>query len=461
MLRSPRLPAAVEPVDIVMLSYNRLDYLVRTLDALFERTPEPFRLTVVDNASRSDVRTWLVANRSRFHRLILQPVNEHIAGFQRGIENTTSDPFLLAEPDLIVPDLRPSWLARLRDTLERHPDFGLLAVGLDTVNRPSVLGAETLEPGALVDGEIVEGNVGIWFQMIRRGALGVPYTKDSVACAAIRAAGYRVGWVPSIRALHLGWDDFERHPAHLARKNEIESPYPYYREVELIERPPSLEELALAAPVVAETRAAGVADAAVLELAWSEPVLGAALEEVVTVTAPSLRLPLEDGAAGAVVFVDPPQRALDEAVRLASSLVILVCDLEAVGGAGADELAPEGWSGVERPAIGSLPLELARAGDALQLMAGSHRYTTLEDRERWLELFAAGVFGEAERRLFVLRRDAPAPERVVGAERLPRWRPAPRGDERRPPSRAARLRYELGSRVPAPARRLLRRALGR
>lgn len=71
----------MDPIDIIVLSYNRLDYLVRTFEALFERTPEPIRLTVIDNASSSDVRNWLMANRSRFHQPLLQPENEPIAGF--------------------------------------------------------------------------------------------------------------------------------------------------------------------------------------------------------------------------------------------------------------------------------------------------------------------------------------------------------------------------------------------
>ena len=114
----------MEPIDIVLLTYNRLDYLIATVDALEERTPEPFRLTVVDNASSGDVRNWLVENRSRFHQVILQPMNEHIAGFQRGIDATTSDPVVLAEPDLIVPSLDPSWLARFPARMAAPPASG-------------------------------------------------------------------------------------------------------------------------------------------------------------------------------------------------------------------------------------------------------------------------------------------------------------------------------------------------
>ena len=57
--------------DIVMLTHNRLDHLVATVEALEQRTHAPYRLTIVDNASDPDVRNWLSENRDRFHQLIL------------------------------------------------------------------------------------------------------------------------------------------------------------------------------------------------------------------------------------------------------------------------------------------------------------------------------------------------------------------------------------------------------
>ena len=53
-----------EPIDIVILTYNRLKYLQQTVDALFERTTYPFRLTIVDNNSEADVRSYLEKNQS-------------------------------------------------------------------------------------------------------------------------------------------------------------------------------------------------------------------------------------------------------------------------------------------------------------------------------------------------------------------------------------------------------------
>lgn len=441
-----------EPIDIVLLSHNRLDYLARTVEALHARTPEPFRLTLVDNASESEVRNWLDANRRFFHRIIPLPENEHVPAFQHGISVTTSDPFVVTDPDLVVPDLRPSWLSRLLDLMERHPDFGLIGVGLDPGNRPPVLDPEPHEP--LVDGELVETSVGTWFQMIRRAALREPYRKDNQACLAVRAAGYRVGWAPDIRCLHLGWDDHLKHPSHLVLKQEAlpHAGYPSYREVGLIGRPPSLVELAEAGPVVSVLREAGIPEEAVLEVAWGAPVLGPVLERVVTLCPAPERLPLDE--VGAVILVDPPGRgALQEAIRVSSRLVVAVAVPGSFGEATAGDLAPAGWSGFERPAARELVLELACAGDSLPRMRGHERFDTIERRERWLELFAAGAFGPTARRLFVFVADEPGDARAV-PEGLPRWAPPPRTEQQR-----SRLRSAVGRRTPAGIRRLVRKVL--
>ena len=431
----------MSPTDIILLSHNRLEYLAATVDALFERTPEPFRLTIVDNASGPDVRNWLAANRERFHRVIALPENEHVPAFQHGIDATTSDPYVVSDPDIEVPALEPSWLARLHGLLERHPEYGLVAVGILGMPHP---------PGA----ELVDASAGTCFQMIRRDALREPYVKDSRACVAVREAGYRVGWTPTVIARHLGHGDPQRYPGHIAAKNDVVSqrvarrefsPYVYYhRELERIGRPPTLSELALAAPAVAAIRAAEIPASSVLELAWAAPAFAAVFPEARALVPPPARLPLADGAAGAVVLVDPPDTALlEEAFRVAAKLVVLEARLGAVGGRLADELAPRGWTATELPAQGAIPLELARYGDELPELAARERFTTLEHRDAWLTLFAAGAFGSAEIRLFVFERtDALAiPERVESRDDVGWWQPEPRAA---PPPRLSLRRRARG-----------------
>jgi hypothetical protein len=422
------------PIDIIMLTHNRLEHLVATVDALEARTPEPYRLTIVDNASGPAVRNWLAENRHRFERVILRPANEHVRAFTHGINATTSDPFVVTDPDVVVPELEPSWLSRMLDIVDRHPDFGLIGMGCDLVNRPGppILEPEVIDPASVVDDEIVETGVGTIFQFIRRDALVVEYRADAQACTAVRRNGYRVGWTKDIRGVHLGWDDFRLYPEHLLSKRAGgDGSYPeVYGEVNLIKRPPTIRELALAAPVVAETRRLGIADAAVLELAWDGPVLGTSLPDAVSLEAPEGdSLPLADAAAGAVVLKLPPaeraERLVHEACRVAANAVVALAPLETFAGQTAADLAPAGWSGTEAAGPGDTPLALA-ATPADPALASELEGSTAGDRERWLELFAGATFGKGALRLWIWKRDEPAssPAKVdYDASRVAVWRP--------------------------------------
>jgi hypothetical protein len=391
-----------QPTDIVMLTHNRLDHLVATVDALEARTTAPFRITIVDNASGPEVRNWLQDNRSRFHQLIMLEENLYPGSsgpaLQVGIDATTSDLVVATDPDLVVPDLSPCWLTQMLDILERHPDFGILGIGLDQSNLPPVQEPENLAPEDIVDGEIVEQPVGSIFTFIRRSAMH-SYYDDWRACESVARAGYRFGWALNVRAFHLGWDDYKLHPGHLASKRQYGGEY---REVNLIPRAPSLGELALAGPIVAETRRAGINDAAVLELAWTDtPAVTACVPESVAVQRPAAgELPFADGAAGAVVLLDPPREhaaaLVEEACRVACGAVIALAPLATFAGRPADALSPAGWRGREQAGPGEIPLQFASTVDAAEF-----EKKTLDDRERWLDMFARGAFGAGERRLWV------------------------------------------------------------
>ena len=374
------------PVDVVLLTHDRLGHLVRTVEALRERTRDvDLRLTVVDNASGPDVRNWLVAHREWFERVIPRPQNEHVPGFQHGIAVTTSDPFVVTDPDLVVPDLEPSWLARLLAILDRHADFGLVGVELDPSNSP--LSAEEAaalreERGPTGDPELREGNVGTHLQLIRRDALRVPYRSDRQVCDAVRAAGYRVGWAPHVRALHLGFEDPAANPEYLRVKDERGEFYPSYASVLAgVERAPDLRALAAAAPVIAATRELGIADDEVVDRSG-----------LLTGVVPGVRA---EGEGRATVVGDVTE------VRADGEAAILVASLGAVEGRLADELAPPGWRGEERPAVGDAVLALAAAADTSPVLRGRLGLTTLEHREEWLRLLAAGAFGTSDRRVFL------------------------------------------------------------
>src|SRR3954470_20565606 len=228
-----------QPTDIVILTHNRLDHLEAMVDALEQRTTAPFQITIVDNASGPQVRNWLQANRSRFHQLILLEENLYPGSsgpaLQIGIDATASNPVVVTDPDLVVPELDGGcWLTQMLDMLDRHPDFGILGIGLDQSNLPAVQEPENLSPEDILDDEIVLQPVGSILTFVRREALPSFYD-DWRACESVARAGYKFGWALNIRAFHLGWDDYKLHPGHLASKRKYGGEY---REVHLIPRAP-------------------------------------------------------------------------------------------------------------------------------------------------------------------------------------------------------------------------------
>lgn len=408
-----------DPVDVILLSYNRVDYLRQMVDAVEQHTQWPYRLTIVDNASGPQTRQWLRANRDRFQQIVWNRRNEHLAGHQRGIAATTSELFVLSDADLLPhpPTAEGCWLTRLVRLSERHPDFGLLGTRLDSVTEAR---NRHLQTAPVVDGEIIETATGVWFNLMRRSALRVPYMSDGITCYALRRAGYRVGIAADIYSTHLGDQDPLLHPAYLAGKQTasgLGTVYPAYPELRAARRPPRIEELVLAAPVLAALRDCGVDPVDTVELSSERwPQLGAVEPRVESIargrrTAAARwsyreRSPLAPGgtSAAAVISTGKHEKGLlaDAFAGAAEWVLLLTRDLS--------PRAEPGWE-LERELPGPDPTI-----HALAKIAGRARrrraigYATSEDSEHWLAVMAAGAFGESTPlRLYVFRRDTPRP----------------------------------------------------
>lgn len=210
-------PAAI---DIVLLTHNRLDYLRQTVDTLYARTSHPFRLLIVDNASDADVQEYLSANRSRFHRVIRNPENRWTQAFTQGIALTRSDPFIVSDPDILVPDLTPCWLERQLELMGRHPEMGMVALNLDASNKPARLPDVYVSEKAPHGPDLTLSYVGTVMQTIRRAYFLPPYTTDWHAVEAIRGRGGLVGFANHLVAYHLGWNEDRDYPEHLVKKHQ-------------------------------------------------------------------------------------------------------------------------------------------------------------------------------------------------------------------------------------------------
>jgi hypothetical protein len=388
-----------EPVDIILLSYNRLDYLAAMVDAIEEHTRWPYRLTVVDNASGPQTRQWLRDYAARFHQIVWNERNEHLAGLQRGIEATASELFVISDADLVVapPTAAGCWLERLVALAERHPDFALLAVSLDSV---SAARNARLQNAPLIEGELRETPTGVWLNLIRRSALRVPYVSDGITAHALRRSGYRVGIATEVSATHLGDADPQRHPDYLARKQAASgwaTTYPDYPESRESAPPPTLRELALAAPVLAALERYGIAHADTVELRAPQATLAAVAPEIAAGDASELA----PAAARAIAILAPREGAaalIDSAFALAGEWVVLLSSPAVPQPASEWALAGE-FPG-PHPVIAQLAVLGSRPRWRARLL-----YSTSEHRAQWLALFAAACFGEdLPLRVYVFRR---------------------------------------------------------
>jgi hypothetical protein len=99
--------------------------------------------------------------------------------------------------------------------------------------------------------------------------------------------------------------------------------------------------------------------------------------------------------------------------------------LEAFTARPTHEIAPGGWSGREAAGPGDVPLALARGAADDPKLADKLGVRTLDDRDAWLALFAAGAFGVGERRLWIFEPDVPGPVRAnvaIDMARVQPWR---------------------------------------
>lgn len=208
-----------DPTDIILLTYNRLNYFRQTLLALVNNTRYPYRLIVVDNNSEPEMRRFLQEYADLFDHVVLNDENYFTAAFQRGIACATSDPYIVSDPDILVPAMEGAcWLERLVTLHKSHPEMGMIALNLDSTNKPAKLPDVYIGEKTVYDADITLGNVGTVMQSIKRRYFDGCYLTDWETCDQIRANGGKVGFATRIVGWHLGWDEDKDYPDYLLEK---------------------------------------------------------------------------------------------------------------------------------------------------------------------------------------------------------------------------------------------------
>jgi GT2 family glycosyltransferase len=126
-------------VNITMLSFNRLSFTKRSIEALYEYTSYPFRLVVVDNGSDAETVAWLKESRKQglIDVLILNAENRGVAtAANQGWRAFSSSYYVKLDNDIVIQ--KSGWLAELVRTAEMLPEAGMVGYNFEECSYPLV-----------------------------------------------------------------------------------------------------------------------------------------------------------------------------------------------------------------------------------------------------------------------------------------------------------------------------------
>lgn len=126
-------------IDIILLTWNRLKLLKRTLQSIKERTQHPYRLIVIDNNSSDGTQDFLRKEiETGFIKVLI--LNDKNIGqtraFNKGFAQVESETFIVTQNDLEAPDLKPCWLEQMDSLLKKNKGQG--AICMRTQRIPNV-----------------------------------------------------------------------------------------------------------------------------------------------------------------------------------------------------------------------------------------------------------------------------------------------------------------------------------
>jgi len=112
------------PIDIILITCNRLPITKETIEELHKRIKVPFRLIVVDDMSVDGTAEYLIdMKRMDVVDVFEQLDNSNICqAYNKGFEFVESDYFICMQDDITVPDLEPCVTEQLIGLMKKHPE---------------------------------------------------------------------------------------------------------------------------------------------------------------------------------------------------------------------------------------------------------------------------------------------------------------------------------------------------
>jgi glycosyltransferase involved in cell wall biosynthesis len=119
----------MEPIDIVINNFRRLQYLDILVKIIKERTQFPYRIIVVDNCSTSKTKDFIenLKKDGYIWKAVYNKENYILPqAFKRGFELVESEYCILTVDDIVLPYSNPCWLTHLNYLIRNNPDYGAI-----------------------------------------------------------------------------------------------------------------------------------------------------------------------------------------------------------------------------------------------------------------------------------------------------------------------------------------------
>ena len=202
----------MNPISIVMVTYNRMQFTSDAIKYLEERTKTPYRLIVVDNCSTDGTQDMLykLKQDKLIHHLILLEENYGIHMAKNyGLALVRSEPYYIdTDNDLLCAKLEPDWISKLVDLMDRYPKFGAIAC------RPQVLVGRGGNEFDVPDEVVKFNHIGAHLRIMRTeivqkvGGWEKNWTanrnhEDTFISTALQNVGYQVGYAKDVRCWHV------------------------------------------------------------------------------------------------------------------------------------------------------------------------------------------------------------------------------------------------------------------
>jgi glycosyltransferase involved in cell wall biosynthesis len=128
-------------IDIVMTHKNRLEYLKKTLKALWDRTESDYTLSIIDDGSTDDSADYLfkLFKEGKLKSLVMRKENKgYVASINSIVSFADSPFFVFMTDDTIVPEVKPDWLERMWQEFDWCDRLGILGLKNPTADRHTI-----------------------------------------------------------------------------------------------------------------------------------------------------------------------------------------------------------------------------------------------------------------------------------------------------------------------------------